>query len=92
MSSREVGRRIGRSESYVSLLRRGKREPSVAVIKKLRGEFDLDPGEFFGALEAGPEAFGQYLERAAFTVPDPEPEPEPEPRRDPWREVFGTTS
>lgn len=67
MTSRRLGELIGRSESYASLLRRGKRMPSTQVVLALVRVFDLDRADVLDALAEGPESFGRLVDRVAVT-------------------------
>lgn len=71
MTSGEIGAKIGRSESYVSLLRRGKRTPSVDRLLVIVEVFGLKWEDVGPKLEQGPGVFGPWLDEVAFTVPEP---------------------
>lgn len=68
MTNAEVGAKIGRSESYASLLRRDKRVPSTELFVRIVSTFHLDPGESLQALTD--KRFGSYLEDHALTTSD----------------------
>jgi hypothetical protein len=69
MTNAELGRRIHRSESYASLLRRNMRTPSTDLLVVILRSFRLSPSEAFDALAEG--RFGTYLENTVLTTHEP---------------------
>jgi hypothetical protein len=72
MTNAEAGAKIGKSESYASLLRRDIRVPSSEVFALIVKTFHLDPGEAVDAL--ADHRFGKYwAEHALMTTDDESP-------------------
>jgi transcriptional regulator with XRE-family HTH domain len=66
MTNQAFGERIGRTASYVSYLRNGKRKPSFGLFVKILDAFDLETTPAMRALEGGSESFGRYLNEHVF--------------------------
>jgi transcriptional regulator with XRE-family HTH domain len=62
MTNREVADAIGVTESYVSLIRAGKRLPGAAAIVDIVTAFKIDANEFVRAYREGAPVLAQYLE------------------------------
>jgi transcriptional regulator with XRE-family HTH domain len=74
LSQRQAARRLGIRASHVGYLEKGRRRPSLALLRRIARVFGLDSFELF--LLSHPEA--KYLIRSREPA-------EPKPREDAWR-------
>jgi transcriptional regulator with XRE-family HTH domain len=61
LSNKELGSRIGVSQSMASRIRNGRRRPGVRTIERIHREFDIPLAVLLEAHRAGAPAFGALL-------------------------------